>query len=213
MPVKIGNSYVSEVAYNYAKFKVDAAKETETQEKKSTGGMSVLSDLKEQYKNLNFSTNTAPFSAKGTNNLAISPKILKQMEEDPEKRMEYEALIYDCNEVLNRPTRDGIKAQGMIINDDGSLGMWGIGVSTDNGGNNKTHTLLDKNKPLLEQLKKKKKKSKTAVQIYQEQREKNAGKIKIAAKNKNKADEMKSAKSVSPYKKEKTPGGTIDAKG
>ena len=212
MPVKIGNSYVSEVAYNYAKAKVDAEKETESQGKKSTGGMSVLSDLKEQYKDLNFSTNTAPFSAKGTNNLAISPKILKQMEEDPEKRMEYEALIYDCNEVLNRPTRDGIKAQGMIIHDDGSLGMWSIGVSTDNGGSNKTHILLDKNKPLLEQLKKKKK-SKTAVQIYQEQREKNAGKVKIAAKSKNKTDETKPAKSVSPYKKEKTPGGTIDAKG
>ena len=29
-------------------------------------------------------------------NISIAPNILKEMENDPEKRMEYEALIYDC---------------------------------------------------------------------------------------------------------------------
>lgn len=182
MPVKVGNSYVSEVAYSYAKSKVEAEKESVGTEKKSSKGMSVLSDLQSQYKNLNFSTNTAPFSGKGTNNLAIAPNILREMEENPEKRLEYEALIYDCNEVLSRPTRDGIKAQGMIIEKDGSLSMWSIGVSSDNT-KSKSQMLLDRTKPLKAQINSKKKK-KSVQDIYKELQEKKAGKVKISEKRK-----------------------------
>ena len=182
MPVKVGNSYVSEVAYSYAKSKVEAENESVGTEKKSSKGMSVLSDLQSQYKNLNFSTNTAPFSGKGTNNLAIAPNILREMEENPEKRLEYEALIYDCNEVLSRPTRDGIKAQGMIIEKDGSLSMWSIGVSNDNT-KSKSQMLLDRTKPLKAQINSKKKK-KTVQDVYKEFQEKKAGKVKISEKRK-----------------------------
>ena len=189
MPVKVGNSYVSEVAYSYAKSKVEAENEAVGTEKKSSKGMSVLSDLQSQYKNLNFSTNTAPFSGKGTNNLAIAPNILREMEENPEKRLEYEALIYDCNEVLSRPTRDGIKAQGMIIEKDGSLSMWSISVSSDNT-KSKSQMLLDRTKPLKVQINSKKKK-KSVQDIYKEIREKNASKVKIAKKKEAEKEEKK----------------------
>lgn len=120
MAIKVGNSWVSETAYAYAKNKV-------TDENSDS---SVLKQLSEKFPDANFSTNTAPFQGKGINNIAISPNILKQMENDPEKRMEYEALIYDCNSLSKSlSNRDGLIAHGFIINRDGTLGAWSISKS------------------------------------------------------------------------------------
>ena len=111
MPVKVGGSYVSEAAYNFAASEAKAGK-------KESG---VLNDLKEKFPNLKFTVGTAPFSGSGMNNVAISPKILKQMENDPEKRMEYEALIYDIahTEVSTNAPGRKVKSHGFIIEDDG----------------------------------------------------------------------------------------------
>lgn len=78
-----------------------------------------------------FSIGTGPFSGTGTNNVSISPKILKQMENDPNKRLEYEALIYDISNTDLTQGRN-LKGTGFIIGDDGGLRAWSI-----SGGNEK----------------------------------------------------------------------------
>lgn len=70
------------------------------------------------------------------------------MQNNPEKRLEYEALIYDCAQLsysgqLN--SNGHIKAAGTIINADGSVSGWSI--SQDDAGNEVKHkTKLDKTK-------------------------------------------------------------------
>lgn len=139
MAIKVGNSWVSEAAYAYAKKNV----ETDKQNK----GM--MQQLSEKFPNTNFTTNTTPFQEKGTNNIAISPNILRQMETNPDKRIEYEALIYDCADLQkslsSQYAQKGSKliAQGFIINSDGTLGSWNI---TKSGGTDlKSSCLLPKN--------------------------------------------------------------------
>lgn len=136
MAVKVGNSWVSETALTYAKSKADS------------GASVTLKGLSERYQNINFSTNTQPFSQKGTNNIQIAPSILAQMQNNPEKRLEYEALIYDCAQLSysGQINSNGhIKAAGTIINADGSVSGWSI--SQDDAGNEVKHkTKLDKTK-------------------------------------------------------------------
>lgn len=144
MAVKVGNSWVSEAAYNYAKSKVN--ENTCSDDKKES---SMLDKLSEKYPDINFNTSTKPFSGTGKNNISIAPNILKEMENDPDKRMEYEALIYDCNEAIkNMPdkTYNGatIKSFGFMINADGSLSGWS--VSESGGDTNRNRYSLDKNK-------------------------------------------------------------------
>ena len=118
MAVKIGNSYVSEAAIAYAQSKTDEKSEN------------VLNDLQKQFKDVSFSIATQPFGGSGTNNISIAPNILRQMANDPEKRMEYEALIYDCaNGLKENANRPGLKSQGVIIGSDGGLRGWSIGQS------------------------------------------------------------------------------------
>lgn len=120
MAVKISNSYVTEAALAYAQGRADEKSEN------------VLSDLSKQFKDVNFSVGTKPFSGSGTNNISIAPNILRQMANDPEKRMEYEALIYDCDNALkNSANRPGLKAQGFVIDGKGELSMWSIGTFGD----------------------------------------------------------------------------------
>lgn len=127
MTVKVGNRYVSEAAYTHAKQKVAS----------SQPDKDPLKQLSEKYPDMNFTTNTAPFQGNGTNNIAIAPNILQQMKTDPDKQLEYEALIYDCiasqNSLGSQYTQDGGKliASGSIINSDGSLGMWSISKHGD----------------------------------------------------------------------------------
>lgn len=120
MAVKIGNSYVTEAAVAYAQSRVDEKSEN------------VLGELSKQFKDVKFGVGTQPFGGTGTNNISIAPNILRQMANDPEKRMEYEALIYDCNNALkNSANRPGLKAQGFIIDGKGELSMWSIGQFGD----------------------------------------------------------------------------------
>ncbi|MBR3748014.1 MAG: hypothetical protein IKN27_13745 [Selenomonadaceae bacterium] len=120
MAVKIGNSYVTEAAVAYAQSHVDEKSEN------------VLGELSKQFKDVKFGVGTQPFGGTGTNNISIAPNILRQMANDPEKRMEYEALIYDCNNALkNSANRPGLKAQGFVIDGKGELSMWAISQSDD----------------------------------------------------------------------------------
>lgn len=120
MAVKIGNSYVTEAALAYA------------QEREDEKSENVLSDLSKQFKDVNFGVGTQPFGGSGTNNITIAPNILRQMANDPEKKLEYEALIYDCNNALkNSANRPGLKAQGFVIDSKGELSMWSIGQFDD----------------------------------------------------------------------------------
>ena len=120
MAVKIGNSYVTEAALAYAQDRADEKAEN------------VLSDLSKQFKDVNFGVGTQPFGGSGTNNITIAPNILRQMANDPEKKLEYEALIYDCDNALkNSANRPGLKAQGFVIDSKGELSMWSIGQFDD----------------------------------------------------------------------------------
>lgn len=138
MAVKVGNSWVTEAAYAYAKGK---------QAEPSTG-KGMLSQLSEKFPDTEFSTNTDPFSGKDTNNIAISPNILKEMEQDPEKRLEYEALVYDCVSLQKtlpaKFRQDGSKLQafGFIIDSKGGLSAWSISKSTGEKGRAASQSLL-----------------------------------------------------------------------
>lgn len=127
MAIQVGKSWVSEAAYAYAKQKVEGAG---SQSKNDD----VLQSLSKQFPDVNFSANTKPFQGTGTNNIAIAPNILSQMKSDPDKRLEYEALIYDCASIQKSAPKflsngSKIVASGFIINSDGSLGGWSISQS------------------------------------------------------------------------------------
>ncbi|WP_026760709.1 DUF6033 family protein [Selenomonas ruminantium] len=133
MPVKVGGSYVSESAYSFAKAQV-------TDKSEDSGG--VLKSLAEKFPHLKFSVGTKPFSGTGMNNLSISSKILKQMEKDPDKRMEYEALIYDIAHTdvqSGRAPEHKLKSHGFIIEDDGGLRSWGISEFNDGNRRQQSH--------------------------------------------------------------------------
>lgn len=98
----------------------------------------LLNGLLDRYPGVNFSTNTQAFSQKGTNNIQIAPIILAQMQNNPDKRIEYEALIYDCAKLISSgamdwaPAGSHVKAAVTIINADGSVSGWAI-TEDDNG--------------------------------------------------------------------------------
>ncbi len=175
MPVKIGGSYVTEAAASFVKAQAEEGK----------SDSNVLKNLSEKFPSVKFTIGTKPFSGTGTNNVSISPKILKQMENDPEKRIEYEALIYD---IANTDLAQGrkLKSGGFIIGDDGGLRAWS--VSEHNDGNNRNIANLNKNDKkswfdkILGNVAKKKKSS-----PLKEMRE------KILEKAKEKADEKANA--------------------
>ena len=171
MPVKVGASFVSEAAYEFAK-----ARRAEKEEGKEEKGKGVLKELKEKYPGLNITVGTGPFSGTGTNNLSISPKILKQMEQDPEKRMEYEALIYD---VAHTDVNGGImpgrklKSHGFIIDDSGGLRGWGISESEEGNRRSQLHLKRSEKKNWWEEMLGKPKKKKSSAKARQELLEKN----------------------------------------
>jgi len=114
--VKIGKSYVSEAAATFAKNSADE-------------GDDILKNLQKNFPNLKITVGTAPFSGKGTNNLSISPKILQEMQKNPDKKVEYEALIFDiASQNISSPN---LKSHGFIIDDDGGLRGWGISQQND----------------------------------------------------------------------------------
>ena len=138
MPVKIGNSYVTETALAYAQERADEKSEN------------VLSDLQKQFKDIKFSVGTQPFGGSGTKNITISPNILRQMANDPEKRIEYEALIYDFDQVLkSSANRPGLKSQGVVIDSKGGTSMWSIGQFGDDKPNRSLMHFTEEDKQRL----------------------------------------------------------------
>lgn len=136
MPVRVGNSYVTEAALAFAQ--KSAAESVDKEKTKGKGTSSVLAELAEKFPKLKFTVGTRPFSGSGMGNVAISPKILREMEKDPAKREEYEALLYDVQETtasLPRTRADGSKVQahGWIIHEDGGLSSWSMGTSEGGG--------------------------------------------------------------------------------
>lgn len=139
MAVKVGNSWVTEEAYDYAKKSMN------------TAGKTAMQRLEKKFEDTKFSTKTAAFQAKGTKNIAIAPSILREMEKDPDKRMEYEALIYDCVNVQKTITGKyavggkQLTAQGFIIDARGKLSSWSI--SEDERGSERSRCRLPKREP------------------------------------------------------------------
>lgn len=204
MAVKVGNSWVSEAAYAYAKSKV--SENTSGEDKK---GSSTLDKLSEKYPDLKFSTNTQPFSGTGKNNIGIAPNILREMENDPEKSLEYEALIYDCHQAIkNMPdtTSNGskIKSFGFIINSDGSLSGWSISESGDDTKRNRYS--LDKNKKesWLDTILEKKKEKKAEEKKIQIKMNKKKEQEKLQEKRAESADDAKN--------RAETTGSVLDLK-
>ena len=164
MPVKVGGSYVSEAAYSFAK----------AQATDNTENSAVTKSLAEKFPNLKFSVGTKPFSGTGMNNVSISPKILKQMEKDPEKRLEYEALIYDIAHTdvqSGRAPEHKLKSHGFIIEDDGGLRSWGISEYNDGNRRQQAHVKRSDKKNWWQELlakQPKKKKKKADAKVLQE---------------------------------------------
>lgn len=179
MPVKVGGSYVTEAAYNYAASEAKSAK-------KESG---VLNDLKEKFPNLKFTVGTAPFSGNGMDNVSISPKILKQMESNPEKRMEYEALIYDIAHTEVPTTAPGrkVKSHGFIIEDDGGLRSWSISEYGDGNRRSQASAKRSEKKKWWQEILNPQKKKKNS--LLEQQR-------KLVEKQKEKAVEELEAKNL-----------------
>lgn len=154
MNVKIGNSYVSQAAASFAKNSADDDEKN------------ILKNLKEKFPNLKISVGTSPFCGSGTNNLSISPKILQEMQNNPDKKIEYEALIYDISS--QNVSNPGLKSHGFIITDDGGLRGWGISEQNDK----KTSSLNKKNK-------------KSWLESILPQKKSPAAKVEISKKNTN----------------------------
>jgi len=175
MPVRIGQSYVSEAAAEYAKARQKERAEADAAQEK--GG--IFSELQGKFSEMKFSIGTNPFSGVGTNNVSISPKILKQMEKDPEKRLEYEALLYDVSNTDLVQGRN-LKSAGWIIDDNGGLRAWSVGVS-DNRNQSSVKRSDKKNwwQELLEkQSKKNKNRSKGSLKALQEKKKAMASELK-----------------------------------
>lgn len=138
MPVKIGNSYVTEAALAYAQERADEKSEN------------ILGDLQKQFKDIKFGVGTQPFGGSSTNNITIAPNILRQMANDPEKKLEYEALIYDFDQVLKSSAkRPGLKAQGVVIDSKGGTSMWSIGQFGDDKPNRSLMHFTEEDKQRL----------------------------------------------------------------
>lgn len=131
MPVKVGQSYVSEAALSFAQASAE-----------EYDGGNILKDLSKKFPNLKFGVGTAPFSGSGRGNVAISPKILREMQENPDKRVEYEALLYDVAN-LNWNQNPTVKSSGVIIDANGGMSMWSISKSDD--GTRRAKSPLDRN--------------------------------------------------------------------
>lgn len=203
MAVKIGDSWVSQQAYDYAKAKINSENSQESEKN------SVLQDLSKQYPETNFAVGTQPFGGKGTNNISIAPNILKKMENDPEARLEYEALIYDCaNFLKNEPTKHGNSttiARGYIITEDGGLRMWGIS-QVDGGEKTKTYKKVEKDE-LKESLKKIREKKAAEKKATEKKNAEKTAKKKLTEKqDAEKAAEKKLAEKAA----EKSEGQTVD---
>lgn len=194
MAVKVGNSWVSEAAYAYAQSKVN---------EKTSDGM--LEQLSEKFPDTKFTTNTAPFSSDGLNNLAISPNILKEMENDPDKRLEYEALIYDCNEHMKNmltTTAGGgkIVSFGFIINKDGTLGAWSISKKENNTSRSRFD--LDKNKKetWLDEILEKKKQKRIEEKKQEKKEKQSEMQEKLAEAIKESADKAAAPGTIMDFK-------------
>ena len=69
------------------------------------------------------------------------------MANDSEKKLEYEALIYDCANVLkDSANRPGLKAQGIVLDSKGELSMWSISQTGDEKPNRSIFRLNDDEK-------------------------------------------------------------------
>ena len=143
MPVKVGNSYVTEAALAFAQ--KSAAESVDKEKTKGKGANGVLADLAEKFPKLKFTVGTQPFSGSGKGNVAISPKILREMEKDPAKREEvgalpvrmYKGLWYQASwgDDLNALTpgtkfqADGTQTHIGVIKQKGSKGFYRLNVS------------------------------------------------------------------------------------
>lgn len=132
---QIGQTTVSQAAYDFVK----------SQDYKKQNSNELYKELASVYTNLNFFGS----DKKGLNNITIAPNILYQMATNPDKRQEFEALIYDINNLPKMEktlTGDKIIASGYFINHDGTAGMW---IISQSGNQNDTKSLIDK---ILEEL-------------------------------------------------------------
>jgi hypothetical protein len=143
MAIRVGDTYVSETAYAQAKANIE-----NEQKGGSTSVNSYLKNLQQKMDGWDISTNTQPFGGSGVRNIGIHPSILRQMANDPEKRLEYEALLIDVKNVSeNMRLPKGMKliAQGFNIDAKGGLSSWSI-TQTEGGNAAKATSKLPKDK-------------------------------------------------------------------
>ncbi len=122
MAIKVGNSWVSETAYAYAQNKIQKNPKMSTD---------ILEQVSKGHEDMNFTTSKVAYK-KGLNNISIDSTILQQMRFNPEKRLEYEALIYDCSKMQSSLEEQfalkgkKLVSHGFIISADGTLSSWSV---------------------------------------------------------------------------------------
>ena len=121
-----GYGDVSEEGYEYAKLQADRIKDGGT--KGGKGAREMLKDLQKRYKKTKISMGTDAFKGRGSQNIAISQKVLREMAEDPDRRLEYEAMIFDTVNVQETmPKSHGgseLVSCGAVIDEEGNMRMW-----------------------------------------------------------------------------------------
>mgnify|MGYP000868630998 CR=1 FL=1 len=143
MAIKVGNTYVSEAAYIQAKARI-------ANEQNSGKGASDsdLKTLRQKMSGWDVSTITQPFKGSGSKSIGIHPSILREMERDPEKKLEYEALLIDIkNTSVSENLPKGMKliSEGYIIGADGGVSSWCI-TRTEGNKLSQASTMLPKDK-------------------------------------------------------------------
>lgn len=142
MAIRVGDTYVSETAYAQAKANIE-----NEQKDGSASVSSYRKSLQQKMDGWAISTNTQP-GVSGVRNIGIHPSILRQMANDPEKRLEYEALLIDVKNVSeNMRLPKGMKliAQGFNIDANGGLSSWSV-TQTENRNAEKSTSKLPKDK-------------------------------------------------------------------
>ena len=165
--VSIGNQRgISSTAVELARAHVSEVKESGEKQTADT----VLNDLKNQFKGTNFTVGTKPGAGIGTNNITIAPSILREMASNPEKRVEYEAVIRDQVAAAGvwKQLCPNVQNAGFVIHSDGNSSGWSMSrPNGENGNGFFTATVKRKENWIQEMMNK-----------LQEQREERAKKAK-----------------------------------
>ena len=135
------------IAGNYVA--AQAAAHVRSKLRGSSTGNQYLNKLSAQYPDLEFSVGAKPFGRQGIGNVTIDPATLREIESNPKKRSEFEAMLKDCNQCAKESAIMGkskIVSQGFLLDANGELQGWSV-TKNSSGTQSRFLTPLDRERP------------------------------------------------------------------